>query len=246
MTKHIITNTDPDSPDDERVVEAVGLELPAAEPPAVPQEFAQAIEAAPGHVAEVARAEPTDAEAQAFVDAAQAKIAKDLKEKYGRSLGGERLWAYTPKPKAAYDLWKRVVDLFVNQPGSLDWTMVALARYLNEREPEFEVKRDLLYDRLNGFAVNDLSRRLKQLGIHIELARPVTIASLRKQLVERRDKLQGKTEEHFKGDFTIRGNQLWINGKSYALQHTATGARRIRSKPTGWLNVEALIDFCKR
>ncbi|WP_338240342.1 hypothetical protein [Aurantiacibacter hainanensis] len=246
MTKLTITNTDPDNPDDERVIEELGLELPADAPQTVPAAFADAILTASENAPEEAPPLPVHAAAQAFLKSEHERISKQLKEQYGLNMGGGSPWAYKPKPKDAYNLWKRAVPLFKELPQSLDWSVIQLAAHLDKTEANFDVTRDMMYDQLNGYAVKDLRRALEKLGVRFELRLPVTIASLRQQFIERRDALQGKAEEQFKGEFVIRGNKVWINGNSYAIQRAPNGARRVRYGSNGWLNVEALKDFCTR
>ena len=246
MTKLTLANTDPDNPDDERIVEAIGLELPSEDPPALPAGLKRAIAAAAEQQTGALLKSQAHAEAQAFIEREQKKIAQQVKERYGLSVGGGLAWAYKPKPKQAYNLWKRAISLFNDMPRSLDWSVVELAVRFDENEPNFTVTRDMMYDHLNTIAVRDLKRALGKMGVHIELKKPVSIASVRKQFIERRDALRGTAEDQFAGTFVIRGDRLWINDKSYAIQRAPKGARRIRHGKNGWLNVEALMDFCTR
>lgn len=246
MTKFTLASTDPDNPDDERIVEAIGLELPSDETPALPAGLMRAIEAAAEQQTGAPFKGQAHAEAQAFIDREQKRIAQQVREQYGLSVGGGSAWAYKPKPKQAYNLWKRAISLFNDMPRSLDWSVVELADRFDENEPNFTVTRDMMYDQLNAIAVRDLKRALDKMGVQFELKQPVSIASIRKQFIERRDALLGAGEDQFNGTFAVRGDRFWINDKSYAIQRAPNGARRIRHGKNGWLNVEALKDFCTR
>ena len=245
VTKLSIPNTDPDNPDDGKLVEALELELPSAPGQTIPPEFREAILEAALDGERSNEVEKTNEAARALIDASIETLAQQLKE-HGLALGGSKLWAYKPRPKEAYNIWKGVVSMFIDLPASLDWSLRELASRLNENQPNFTVDRSMFYKPFNEYAERDLGRLLQKHGISLTPHKPTTIASLRKQFIERRDMLQGKSEEHFNGEFVIRGNRLWINGKSYAIQHTPSGARRIRHGTHGWLNIEALKDFCSR
>ena len=245
MTKLTIPNTDPDNPDDETVVEALELELPPAPEQPIPSVFREAILEAALDAERSNEVEETSEAARALIDASIETLAQQLKE-HGLALGGGKLWAYKPRPKEAYNIWKRVVSMFIDMPASLDWSLMDLASRLNENQPNFTVDRSMFYKPFNDYAERDLARLLQKNGVSFTPHKPTTIATLRQQFIERRDMLQGKSEEHFNGEFEIRGNRLWINGRSYAIQHTPSGARRVRYGTHGWLNIEALKDFCSR
>lgn len=166
-----------------------------------------------------------------------------IKEETGASIGF-RSWAYTPKPKAAYDLWKKVVPLFHERPDVLCLGATALAKMLDEQEEGFTVTRDMLYDKLNDLAVRDAKRLLQKLGITLALQQPVSIASLRRQFIERRDAAAGvKVEEAFSGKFVSRDNTVFVNGRPYKIQGGKSGKPRIQFRG-GWLRLDVLRDIC--
>lgn len=190
------------------------------------------------------------AQDSAKVRAAQT-LAKDLfktaadrvKEQTGMSIGYADPWAYKPKPKAAYKLWKTVVTMYIDQPNTLDIGSTAMALKLNQRDNGYVVTRDMFYDKLNRFAKKDLERLLKMLGVNLQLRDPVTIRSVRKALIERRETSAGVPIEEFAGRFVIRGNAITLNGVEYKIQLGKSGKRRIKHRGE-WLPLDVLKSIC--
>lgn len=190
------------------------------------------------------------AQSSAKVQAAQT-LAKDLfktaadsvKEQTGMSIGYLEPWAYEPKPKAAYKLWKTVVTMYIDQPDTLDIGSTAMALKLNQRDNGYVVTRDMFYDKLNRYAKKDLERLLKLLGVTLQLRGPVTIRSVRKALIERRETSAGVPIEEFAGRFVIRGNAITLNGVEYKIQLGKSGKRRIRHRGE-WLPLDVLKSIC--
>lgn len=171
-------------------------------------------------------------------------IANRIQAQFGVAIGYERPWAYRPKPRAAYELWKRVVPMFVQQPDTLNIKPTALAKMLDASEPNFTITRDMINAKLNALAVQDLSRLLTKLGVHLRLNRPVSIRSIQKQLVEKKNSDLGIEVEEFSGHFVVRGDTAYVNGKPYVIQLGASGKRRIKIGGRQWLALDTIKAFC--
>lgn len=171
------------------------------------------------------------------------KLAEDLKEETGYSYGYGDVFAYTPKPKAAYDLWRRVITMYLDMPENLDIGPTAMVARLNKSDNGYTATRDMFYDSLNRFAKNDLARLLQTFGVALQLRGPVSIHSVRKALIERREAAAGLTVEQFTGRFVIRGNAVTVNGVEYKIQLGKSGKPRIMHRGE-WLPINVLKSIC--
>ena len=178
--------------------------------------------------------------AEREVKAALAKVQAD----YGIAIGLGKLWTYRAKPKAAYELWKRVIPMFVQRPETLKIGPTALAELLDQSEPNFAVTRDMMYASLNPIAVKEAGRLLSNLGVSITIKKPASIRSIQKQLVESRDLNVGATVEEFYGNFRIRDDIAHVNGRPYQIQRGASGRRRIKIDGRHWLSLDTVKAFC--
>lgn len=178
--------------------------------------------------------------AEREVRAALAKVQAD----YGIAIGLGKLWTYRAKPKAAYELWKRVVPMFVQRPETLDIGPTALTELLARSEPNFAVTRDMMYASLNPIAVKEASRLLSNLGVSLAIKKPASIRSIQKQLAESRDLNGGATVEEFYGNFRIRNDIAYVNGNPYQIQRGASGRRRIKIGGRHWLSLDTVKAFC--
>lgn len=181
-------------------------------------------------------------EARALFVARLKLEADKLAQETGYSFGFQA-WAYIKKPKAAYNLWKKVVPMFKECPQVLDLSATALAKMLDQHEEAFTVTRDMLYDELNELAVKDAERLLQRLGVNMVLQKPVSISSLRRQFLERREALAGVETDEFVGKFSIRGNTAYVNGRQYKIQQGKSGKPRIQFRGD-WLRLDVLQAIC--
>jgi hypothetical protein len=243
--KHIIPNLDPDDPAEFKEISPVDsfdfLEA-AAQPPS--PDYSELIDAA----ARAAEADQRKEAQKLAIKGAQERAAREfksiadrIKNDTGYSVGYAQPWAYKPKAKVAYGLWKRVLPLFLEDPRILAMGATKLTAMLAANEPNFTIRRDMLYDPLNELAVRDVKRMLAKHGIKLSLRGKVTINSIRQELIDRRDaKLP---VEKFSGRFEIKGDKVYINGKPYKVQRGASGKRRIQIG-RAWLQLDALKEVC--
>jgi hypothetical protein len=185
-------------------------------------------------------------DAQAEFQAGQKELADKISKERGVAVGYGQGYAYVPKPKAAYGLWRKVVPLLVQDERTLNTGPTALARRLAANEPNYTITRDMLYDPLNDLAVKDLKRLLKKLGITLKLQGKVTIRSVQLELQARRKAAQPVETETFAGRFKIEGDTAYVNGKDYKIQLNRSGGRRIKLGPKEWLPLDTLKKFCMR
>ncbi len=170
--------------------------------------------------------------------------AEEVERTTGVSIGFNDPYAYMPKPTAAYGLWKRVVPLLVQDVKVLGTGPIALAKWLDGNEPSYTITRDMMYDKLNKYAVSDLKRLLHKMGVTLKLQPPVSIRSVQKELQARRDAKTVVDTETFSGRFEIRGDTAHVNGKRYKIQLNASGKRRIKRGGKEWLPLDTLKAFC--
>lgn len=245
----VIANRDVDDPAETREIAPVELELVAGEEPpqAGSPDFSEVIAKAAADGADALSKEEgrkKRREAQILAEE-QFRIAADrVKQATGYSIGFETPWAYQPKPKPAYGLWKRVVPMLIQRPDVLDMGVTAMAKMLDASEPNYPVTRDMMYDKLSPLAEKDLARLLAKLGVTLMLRRPVTIRSVQRQLIERRDAAKDLEVEEFSGHFVIRGDKAYVNGKPYKIQVGESGQRRIKIRGRSWLPLDTLKTFC--
>jgi hypothetical protein len=185
-------------------------------------------------------------DAQAAAEREFRATAARVQAEYGVAIGFDKPWAYRPKSKAAYELWKRVIPMFVQTPETLKIGPTALAKLLAENEPNFIVTRDLINARLNSLAVRELGRLLLKLGAPLEIRKPASIRSIQKQLIESRNVESGAKVEEFSGHFRICGDTVHVNGKPYQIQRGASGRRRIKIGGRHWLSLDTVQAFCTR
>lgn len=169
-----------------------------------------------------------------------------VQAEYGVAIGFDKLWAYRPKPKAAYELWKRVIPMFVQTPETLKIGPTALANMLAKSEFNFSVTRDMMHARLNPIAIKDAGRLLSKLGVSLTIKKPASIRSIQKQLIEYRAIDLGSTVEEFRGDFRICDDTAYVNGKPYQIQRGASGKRRIKTGGRHWLSLDTVKAFCTK
>jgi len=249
--KHVIANRDINDPAEFKEIAPVELDLDwKPQPPAPVQPDYSAAIAEAAAAQEVADREQQQREkmrlAQAEFEAGQKELADKIAAKSGFAVGYSKGWVYKPKPKVAYGLWRRVLLMFIERPETLAMKPKALVELLAPNEPNFTIKRDMLYDKLNRFAVADLKRLLQAHAITLTPVEPVTIRSMQKQLKERHDaRCDDATVEKLSGKFEIRGDTAIVNGTAYTIQKGASGKPRIK-RDGEWLSLDALRVFCRR
>jgi hypothetical protein len=222
------------------------LKAIAEAPPAKSADFSASIALAASSGALALKNELSNAEIRAANALAKEEfraIAESIKQKYGVAIGYTEPWAYRPKPRAAYGLWKRVITIYLDRPETLAIGPTAMAAQLNKSEMGYIVKRDMFYDKLNAFAKKDLERLLKKFGVALELRGPVSINSVRKALIQKTVNASGSPFEEFTGRFVIRGNTVTVNGTEFKIQHGKTGKPRIKHRGE-WLPLNVLKSIC--
>jgi len=247
--KIVIPNRDIDDQDDTKEVSAIELDLDVLTDEALPMspDFSVAVaKAAKVNAAAVTVEQKKEQRRQAvaMVEAGIAELRIKAKQVYDQTVGVNKPYAYTPKPKEAYELWKRVIPMFIEHPEILAIGPTQLAIRLNLHEANLVVTRDMLYAKLNDLAVKDLARFLKKLGDPLALKAPVSIRSVQQQLIERRGAGLATEVERFTGKFEIRCNTAVVNGKPYKIQLGASGKRRIKLGGKDWLPLDTLKAFC--
>lgn len=173
------------------------------------------------------------------------KAAKEIEEQFGVSIGFGKPWAYKPKPKSAYTLWKRVVPMFIQQPDTLSLKPRDLVALLDGSDMNLDITRDMMYDPLNSLALRELDRLLKSFGVSIVVKQPATIRSLQKQLLARIREKEGAAES-FTGKFKVCGDTAYVNGFPYQIQRNASGKPRIKIGGRHWLALDTVRAFCTR
>lgn len=237
MTKLVIANQDIDDPEDTREIEAVGLDLgepDTTDAPSVPG--AVAIERAADAAAKEQRAKQ-------LIDEAHANLTAELK-KLGYGLRGGKPMYYSPRPNEAYALWERVVPLLIQCPDMLDWKDKELVQWLNERS-DFQVTARLFSVKLNEYSRKKLRKTLEDLGEKLDLTPPVTIASLRRQLVERQNAANNPDAVTFDLRVKVQGDFAFVNGKRYTIDVNRSGAPRIKLGAKNWVNLETLRKMAR-
>lgn len=248
--KITIPNRDVDDPKETKDVTPVELDLsdPHEEQPRTKSpDFSAAIAVAATRVADAMKQEEEREQARrarAMFEEGQRVLADEIRQETGQYVGYGTPWTYKPKVQAAYQLWKRVIPMFIDRPETLDWGPTELAQRLDANEANFTVTRDMMYDKLNRYAQADLARLLSTFGVSLTLKPPVTIRSVQKQLMERRNANLDLAVEEFSGRFVIRGDTAYVNGKEYKIQHGDSGQRRIKLRGRRWLPLDTLKDFC--
>lgn len=247
--KHIIANRDINDPAEFREVATVEMDVKFLAQPDEPQlpDFSKAIEQVIAHEQvklEAQKEREALREARVLASARFKAVAEEIKKTTGLAIGFKDPWAYKPKATAAYGLWKKVVPLLVQDEKMLSTRPSALACRLDANEPNYSVTRDMLYDPLNRYAVQELKRLLRRLGVTLKLEGPVTIRSIQKELQERRKSSEPAQEEAFSGRFEIRGDTAYVNGKGYKIQLNRSGKRRIKLGGKDWLPLDTLKAFC--
>ncbi len=184
--------------------------------------------------------------AQAIAEQEFRAIAARVQAEHGVAIGFDKPWAYRPKPKAAYELWKRVIPMFVQRPETLKIGPTALAELLARNELNFSITRDMINAKLNTLAVKEVSRLLTSLGSPLIIKKPASIRSIQKQLIERRQIESGAIVEEFRGHFKISGDLVHVNGRPYQIQLGSSGRRRIKIDGRHWLSLDTLKAFCTK
>ncbi|MEG8015457.1 hypothetical protein [Sphingomonas sp. 22R3R2A-7] len=169
-----------------------------------------------------------------------------IQAQYGVAIGFDKPWAYRPKPKAAYELWKRVIPMFVQTPETLKIGPTALAKLLAKSERNFSVTRDMINAKLNTLAVKEVGRLLASLGTPMIIKKPASIRSIQKQIIESRKIESGALVEEFRGHFKISDDIVHVNGRPYQIQLGASGKRRIKIDGKHWLSLDTIKAFCTK
>lgn len=91
--------------------------------------------------------------AQAMLKEGIAALAETIERETGFASGVPQPWVYKAKPKAAYGLWQRVIPMLIDVPKTLDMSVVALAKMLDENEPNFTVTREMPMSRFTAARV---------------------------------------------------------------------------------------------
>lgn len=248
--KLIIPNRDIDDPAETRDISPLELDLGGAEDEAAPEspKLSKSIAKAARAGAEAIAAEQERARhrrGQEMLDEGYKALRDQVKQASGLSVGGAKPRVYKPKSQAAYDLWKRIIPLFAERADMLDVGATQLAKKLNGTGAEFVATRDMIYDPLSALAKKDLARLLKKLGIALVLPRgKVTIRSVQKQLVERRNATSNLGVDEFVARVKIQGDTAFVNGKPYKIQLGSSGKRRIKLGGKDWLALDTLKAFC--
>lgn len=243
--KHVIANHRIDDPDKTIEIEPLVLDLSeggAGDKLDAP-DFSDLIAQAADHAASKQEEQDKRQRAQTMLADGIKALKDEVARETGHTVGHKDLWVYKPKANPAYSLWKRVIPLFVQDSKTLDVGPTALAKWLDDNEPNYTVTRDMIYDPLNDYAVKDLKRLLKKLGVTLTLKEPVSINSVRKQLIERRDAALNLSVEEFAGRFLIRGDKVYVNGTPYKIQLGSSGQRRVQYGRR-WLQIDVLQEIC--
>lgn len=248
--KIVIANLDIDDPAETTEISAVELDLAgpgdvvAPRSPQLAKNIAKvAASSTEAMVAEQRRA--TNRLAQNAATERFKALKVELKQEFGLSVAVGEPRVYTPKPQAAYDLWKRVIPMFAERVGMLDVGPTQLAKQLNRTDAEFVATRDMIYDPLSALAKKDLARLLEKLGIAIVLPKgKVSIRSVQQQFIARRDATLDLAVEEFVAKVKIQGDTAFVNGKPYKIQIGASGKRRIKRGGRDWLALDTLRAFC--
>jgi hypothetical protein len=246
--KITIANRDPDNPDNTKEVAPVSLELEELQDALTDErpDFSDAIAGA-AHDSAMARTveeQKTDRRnAKALAEARLKQAKDDIRAETGFNVGYDNLRVFKSKPKAAYNLWKRVVPVLVQKPETLEMTVIELTQWFDERELNYRITRDMFYAKLNKLAIMDLERLLDKLDVKLVLKSPVSLAKVRTLLIERRDAASGLEADEFKGDFSVQGETFSCNGRRHKVQLGASGKPRIKTI-AGWLPLDALKAVC--
>ena len=249
-SKIVISNRNIDDLEDSREIAPVALDLDFAEEPGDPVRsdngFRDAITIAS---ATVRHDQPIQTERQTLREAAKRAeaefktISDRIKEETGYAIGYKPPWAYPPKQKAAYNLWKRVIPLFIDRPEMLDLGPTALARLLAANEHNYQITRDMMYDQLNQLAVKDLARLLISRKTPLVLKGPVTIRSVQLLLKAQRDAGCQPAAEEYRLLLRIEGDAACFNGIPYKIQGGSSDQPRIRHAGV-WIRVDTLKSLC--
>lgn len=248
--KVVIANQDPDNPEETREVYAIELDISDLEDASVPKlaDFSASIAKAATVGAEdirVSQERERRRQAQAALEAAFVTAAEGVYQKYGVKAGYERPWVYQPKTKSSYELWKRVIPLFIERDTILAMGPTALVSWLNSTGAASPVTRDMIYDPLNKLAKGDLAKLLVKLGVTLVLPKgKVTVRSVQQQLQQRRNAALGLVADEFLGRFKIEGDTVFVNGRPYKIQQGTSGKRRVKVGGKDWLGLDALKAFC--
>lgn len=249
IDKIIIPNRDIDDPADNKEIAPVRLDLNFMEEPEEPRPaFEDAIAAAAATARQdqpVKTSGQKRREAKARAEAEFKAASQRVKEETGYSIGYKKPWAYEQKPKAAYNLWKRVIALFIDFPETLDLGPTALASFLARNEPNYEITRDMMYDKLNDLAVKDLVRLLSKHNITLPLTGNVTIRIVQNLLITRREAKSQASSDEFTGHFRIEGKLAYVNGTPYKIQLGSSKKPRIKHAGA-WLSLDLVRSICSR
>ena len=129
---------------------------------------------------------------------------------------------------------------FIEFPETLDDGPTALADRYGPLEPNFKVSADTFRAPLSRPARMEAGALLKSRGYDLKLPANFSIRDIQTAMKYHRDKTLGVT--NFRADIEIVGNIIYCNGKSYKMQTTASGKKRIRTS-NGWIPVESLTAF---
>lgn len=241
MDKIVIPDRDINDPEETREVSPVELEL--SQPTPSPAPFVSGIASAAKVAGETLRQDDAKREARVIIEQGRQDTAAKLAELGLALSGGGNLRAYRAKPRAAYRVWERAVELLAQNPDMLALGVGELAQWLDAREPNFTINRDMMYDHLNPTARIACETLLSRLGKPLRLKAPVSIASVRKQLIALRDADRHPEVEQLTLRVSIRGNTATVNGKDYQIQRGASGKARVKRKGV-WLYLDTLREFC--
>lgn len=176
------------------------------------------------------------AEAEADFAAAAARIS----DKHGCAVIWTKPRVSRKRTTPEYVFWKQPVMAFIEFPETLDDGPTALAERYGPLEPNFAVSADTFRAPLSRPARMEAGALLKSRGYDLKLPARFSIRDIQIAMKYHRDKTNGVTK--FKAVIEIVGDIIYCNGKSYKMQPTASGKKRIRAG-NGWIPVESLTAF---
>lgn len=179
-------------------------------------------------------------EARAEAVAAFADAAAIIGDKYGCAVIWDRPRIGRRRTTEEYEFWKKPIMAFIEFPETLDLGSTSLARKYAAAERNFNVTRDTFRAALSKPSRIEAITLLKKRGYDLKLPATFSIRDVQNAMKDRRDRAYGS--EKFKPTVEIVGETVYCNGKSFKMQLTDSGQKRIRAG-NKWIPLDALIAF---